>query len=240
MFEYPRTLDSNRYCVLCGDCLHACLHDSPQMIWRAPASELAEIRKPVFAEAVFVILLLGLVIAEVVRMTPLYPALMERALLTTNVDNYALVYTLLFAALLSGLVGLALLAARTATRDWRAALSRFAYAFVPLGLGAHVGVNFFELAAEGTRSIQTVIDNLRVPLTLFDLPPKVRGSIYSSDPVLMLWQFAALALGLIATLWLIRRIARQTQTRALPLATFAVFVAAAFAALYALPMKPGC
>ncbi len=240
LYEYPRTLDSNRYCVLCGDCIGACPHAAPQMVWRAPTREISEIRKPVFAEAVFAILLLGLVLTEIIRMTPLYPAFMQRALRLTQIDNYALIYTLALAGMLNLLVMFAFLAARIASPNWRGNLARFAYALIPLALGAHLGTNAFEISAEGTRSVQTIINNLNLPLILFDLPPKVRGAIYTMDPAVMTLQYALVALGLLATLVAVRRIARQTQTRALPYTAFALIVAAFYFAVYALPMKPGC
>jgi polyferredoxin len=240
LYEYPRTMDSNRNCVLCGDCVDACSHQSPQMIWRAPTSEIAEIRKPIWGEAVFAFLLLGLVLVEIIRMTPLYPAYMQSALAATRIDNYILVYTISFAALLSVLTLTAIIAARTITLEWKTSFARFSYAFLPLAFTAHLGTNLYELVIEGTRSIQVVINNLNLRLVLFDLPPKVRGSIYDSDPALMMVHYTLIALGLIASLIAIHRIARQTQTRGLPYAAMAVVIGFLYLAVYALPMKPGC
>lgn len=240
MYEYPRTMDSNRYCVLCSDCVTACPDASPKMILRAPTREIAEIRKPVLGEAAFAVLLLGLVLVEIIRMTPVYPAIMQQALALTQSDNYALVYSLALAALLLILVSTALLVSRLTASNWRANLAHFGYGFIPLAFTAHLGTNFFELAAEGTRSVQVVINNLNLPLVLFDLPPQVRGAIYDSDPTLMLVQSGLIALGLGASLIAIVRIARRTQTRALPYAIFAVAAAIVYLAAYSLPMKPGC
>jgi polyferredoxin len=240
LYEYPRTMDSNRNCVLCGDCVDPCSPRSPQMVWRTPTSEIAEIRKPVWGEAVFAILLLGLVLIEIVRMTPLYPAFMQGALLVTRIDNYILVYTLSFAVLLFLLALLAIVAARVSAQNWKDNLSRFSYAFIPLAFTAHFGTNLYELTIEGTRSIQVVINNLDPRLVLFELPPLVRGSIYAYDPALMIVQYAILTLGLIASLVAIRRIARRTQTRGLPYAAIAVAIGLLFFVVYALPLKPGC
>ncbi len=240
LYEYPRTMDSNRNCVLCGDCVDACAHGSPQMIWRTPTSEIAEIRKPIWSEAVFAFLLVGLVLVEIFRMTPLYPAYMQIALAATRIDNYVLIYTVSFAALLFVLTMAAMIAARATTHDWKMSFTRFSYAFIPLAFTAHLGTNLYELAIEGTRSIQVAINNLNLRLVLFDLPPQVRGSIYDSDPTLMLVHYALIALGLIASLIAIHRIARQTQTRGLPYAAVAVAIGLLYLAVYSLPMKPGC
>lgn len=240
LYEYPRTMDSNRYCVLCSDCVSACPHNSPKMVLRAPKREIVEIRKPVLGEAVFVVLLLGLVFVEIIRMTPLYPAFMQRALAFTQIDNYAAVYSLALAALLLLLVSSVLVVSRLTAPNWKSNLARYGYGFIPLAFSAHLGTNFFELAAEGTRSIQVVINNLNLPLVLFDLPPKVRGAVYETDPTLMLVQSALVALGLVASLIAIGRIARRTQTRALPYALVAVVAAVIYIAAYSLPMKPGC
>lgn len=240
LYEYPRTMDSNRYCVICADCVKICPHDSPRFVWRMPTSELAEFRKPVFAEAFFVILLLGLVFVEVARMTPFYPAFMQQALRVTQIDNYTLVYTLAWATLLGVLVALAYVCARLASPRWRANFTRIAYGFIPLGLAGHLGTNLFELSAEGTRSIQVLVNNLNIPLQLFDLPPKVRGSIYASDPLLMIVHYALITLGLAAAWYAIHRLTRQMQVRAWPYQAFAAFVAVLYFAVYSLPMKPGC
>jgi hypothetical protein len=267
LYEYPRTMDSNRYCVMCGDCVsvskdkmtaasnaaikrgiavplsentRGCPHESPRLILRAPTREIAEIRKPVLGEAVFATLLLGLVFVEIIRMTPLYPAFMQRALALTQIDNYAVVYSMALFALLLILGSIAIFVSRVTSSNWKLSMAQFSYGFLPLAFAAHLGTNLFELAAEGTRSIQVVINNLNIPLVLFDLPPKVRGSIYDTDPMLMMAQYALIALGLIATLVAFQRIARRTQTRALPYAAFALIIAAVYFAAYALPMKPGC
>ncbi len=240
LYEYPRTMDSNRYCVLCGDCVDACPHGSPQMVWRAPTSEITEIKKPVWGEAVFAILLVGLVLVEVIRMTPLYPAFMQRALAITQIDNYSLIYTLSLAALLLAVTLAAFFAARVSAQNWKPSFMRFGYALIPLAFTAHLGTNFYELAAEGTRSIQVVINSLNLPLVLFDLSPKVRGSIYDSDPMLMMLHYALIALGLAASLIAIYRISRQTQTRGLPYAALAVAIGLLYFGAYSLPMKPGC
>ncbi len=240
LYEYPRTMDSNRYCVLCGDCVSACLHDSLKMILRAPTREVAEIRKPVVGEAFFAVLLLGLVFVEIVRMTPLYPAFMQRALVLTPIDNYSLIYSLALAALLIAISALAIFVSWVASSNWKPNLARFSYGFIPLAFAAHLGTNLFELSAEGTRSIKVVINNLNLPFLLFDLPPKVRGAIYDTDPMLMMAQYAMVALGLLASLIAIYRIARRTQTRALPYVAFAMAAAIVYLAVYSLPMKPGC
>lgn len=240
LYEYPRTLDSNRYCVMCGDCVSACPYDSPKMILRAPTREIAEIHKPVLGEAVFATLLFGLVFVEIIRMTPLYPAFMQRALAFTQIDNYALVYSLALAVLSLVLGSVAIFVSRATSSNWKWSLGQFSYGFLPLAFAAHLGTNLFELSAEGTRSIQVVINNLNLPLALFDLPAKVRGAIYDIDPMLMMAQYALIALGLIATLIAIQRIARRTQTRALPYALFSIAAALIYLAAYSLPMKPGC
>jgi ferredoxin len=240
LYEYPRTIDSNRYCVLCGECVDSCPHGSPQLTLRAPTSEIAEIRKPVFAEALFVVLLLGLVLVEIVRMTPVYPAFMQWAMLLTRVDNYTLVYSFALGLLLLVYVAVAVGVAYLASPTWKTNFTRFGYVFIPLALAGHLGTNLFELTAEGTRSVQVLINNLQIPLQLFDLPPKVRGSIYATDMNLMLVQYTLLTLGLVATLYAIHRLAQRTQTRALPYWAFASLAAAVFFVVYALPMKPGC
>lgn len=240
LYEYPRTLDSNRYCVLCGDCVKECEHNSPRPVLRAPTSELAEIRKPVFAEAVFVILLVGMILSEVVRKTPLYPRLMQSLLEWSPLQDYAVVYSFSLVVLLAALLALAFGVARWSAPAWKPNFARFGYAFIPLALSGHLGINFYELYTGGTRSVQTVIDNLQIPLQLFEMPPMVRGAIYNYIPELMAVQYAVLLLGLAATLIAIWRVGRKTQVRRTPYMLFAGAVAGLFLAVYAFPMKPGC
>jgi len=40
MFEYPRTMDSNRFCNFCSNCIKACPHDAIRITPRPPTSEL--------------------------------------------------------------------------------------------------------------------------------------------------------------------------------------------------------
>jgi hypothetical protein len=240
LYEYPRTLDSNRYCVLCGDCVKDCEHNSPRLILRAPTSELAEIRKPVFAEAVFVILLVGMILSEVIRKTPLYPRIMQTALEWSPFQDYTVNYSLMLLLLLSAFVAIAFGIARWSAPAWKPNLARFGYAFVPLALSGHLGINFYELYTGATRSIQTLIDNLQIPLQLFDMPPMVRGAIYSYMPELMAAQYLVLILGFGATMLAIWRLGKKTRASTKPYMLFASAIAALFFAIYAFPMKPGC
>lgn len=240
LYEYPRTMDSNRYCVLCGDCVSSCPHDSPGIILRAPTREIAEIRKPQFGEAVFATLLLGLIFVEIIRMTPVYPAFMQRALAFIPIDNYPVVYSFALALLLLVLGSVAIFVSRATSSNWKWSLAQYSYGFLPLAFAAHLGTNLFELSAEGTRSVQVVINNLYLPLALFELPAKVRGAIYETDPMLMMIQSALIVLGLIASLVATYRISRRTQTRALPYAAFSIAAALIYLFAYNLPMKPGC
>jgi|GEM_PF-2842425 len=59
LFERPIVLDSNRNCCLCMNCVKACRNDAFHLFLRAPASEVIDAKKPVFAAGFLCALLVG-------------------------------------------------------------------------------------------------------------------------------------------------------------------------------------
>ncbi|MBU4340520.1 MAG: 4Fe-4S binding protein, partial [Euryarchaeota archaeon] len=62
MFEYPRTMDSNRFCNFCANCIKNCPHDAIKITPRPPTSELWFIKKPRFEDSFLATALIGIVV----------------------------------------------------------------------------------------------------------------------------------------------------------------------------------
>ncbi len=141
LFEVARGMDSNANCSLCGNCVKNCPDQSLRLRLRPPGVELAAVRRPRLPDAVFIGLLLGLITglnffeaAEFAAATGL------RATLT------------LLVFLGGGLAAQAACgraAGRRLAEAWPSAMTRFAYALVPLLLAAHIGHTGTELLLEG-------------------------------------------------------------------------------------------
>jgi len=68
MFEYPRTMDSNRACNFCSNCIKTCDHDAIRITPRPPTSELWFIKKPRFEESFLATALIGIVVSQTMIM----------------------------------------------------------------------------------------------------------------------------------------------------------------------------
>jgi len=246
VFEYTRAMATNENCVWCGECMSTCPQASPRLSLRSPVAEVSAARAAERGTALFVLALIALVFVEVWRMTPLYPTFMQWAVGLSLVNDYQLLFSLVLAGLIIGMWLVYALAAWLSQR-WAGAgqrLRAFVYPYIALALAGHVSLALFELWAEGGRALQITLDQLFIPLTLFPLGPKVRGSIYYSDLTLRTVQFALLGLGLLAAGWVIYRLAQRADKRAwlaaAPHWALTTSIALAFFGLFLWPMKPGC
>ena len=64
MYEYPRVMNDNLYCNLCGDCFKSCPNDSINLYIRKPTSELWDIRKLRIVEAFTAIVIMGMLVLQ--------------------------------------------------------------------------------------------------------------------------------------------------------------------------------
>jgi polyferredoxin len=182
MFEYPRTMDSNRSCNFCSNCIKTCQHDAIRITPRPPTSELWFIKKPRFEESFLATALIGIVVVQTVVMLEVWGPFMEWFENTTGIANFTIAWTIIFAAAMIIPVLLMLGASFVSSilpkktqntnviSDSSAQLNidmdvpaettlssfiRYGYALIPLGLGIHLAHNAKHFLGEGLSVIYT-------------------------------------------------------------------------------------
>jgi polyferredoxin len=238
----PKTMDTNRYCSMCGNCLKACPHGSLRLAIRNPIKEFVTQKKEMPENALIGVAALGVVAFQAFVMTEPWAALREAVKASALLSNDAVFYGGLLVGFTGAAVGLFLAASRMFSRltgaDYGTQVRRFGFAFLPLALFAHIGHNLGHLLG----GYQLV-------------PAAVAASFGASAPVpqgnamleLMVWrvvQFGLLSAGVALSVWALRRLCAATPTactprrRVLPFAALAAFYALAFALILSLPMAP--
>ena len=76
MFEFPRTMDTNANCNLCGYCVKTCPNDSIRITPRLPTRELWCIRKPKFEEAFLACVIMGVVFVQNITMLRIWQGIL--------------------------------------------------------------------------------------------------------------------------------------------------------------------
>ncbi|MDO8473491.1 MAG: 4Fe-4S binding protein, partial [Dehalococcoidia bacterium] len=61
MFEFPKTMDTNSQCNLCGNCVKTCPNGSPTLTARIPTEELWSVSKPNLAASFLAVVIMGIV-----------------------------------------------------------------------------------------------------------------------------------------------------------------------------------
>jgi hypothetical protein len=176
MFEYPRTMDSNRACNFCSNCIKTCDHDAIRITPRPPTSELWFIKKPRFEESFLATALIGIVVSQTMIMLEVWEPFMTWFENTTGITNFPVAWTLIFAAAM--LIPLLLMlaasfvssimsgetsnssiisdqtaklgeGAKDSAQTTMSSFNRFGYALIPLGLGIHLAHNAKHFLGEG-------------------------------------------------------------------------------------------
>lgn len=193
MFEYPRTMDSNRFCNFCSNCIKTCPHDAIKITPRPPTSELWFIRKPRFEDSFLATALIGIVISQTIVMLEVWEPFMAWFESTTGITNFAMAWTVIFSGAMliplmlmfvSGYVSDMLTSKagvpdmipdQTAevnlaseSTDGSMILSnfvRYGYALIPLGLGIHLAHNAKHFLGEGLSLVYTSASLLGIEFT---------------------------------------------------------------------------
>ncbi|CAL8977693.1 hypothetical protein TESS_TESS_01416 [Tessaracoccus sp. O5.2] len=184
--------------------------------------------------------IMGIVIVQNVTMLEVWDSALAWLEATTGITNYALIFTVAFAAAVSLPVGLLALSSRLAAgRNLESTMknfARFGHALIPLDVAGHIAHNLFHLLAEGGSVLTTVA--ALVGITYGDGSPALAG-----DTTIRILQFALLALGIAGSLYTARRITHrryQSITRRtgtfVPMAVLIAFLGALNIYLFLLPM----
>jgi polyferredoxin len=240
MFVFPRTMDTGADCNLCGNCIKACPNDAIQIQVRKPTSELWFIRNPKIEESFLAMAIMGIVLIQNLTMLGIWNDFLAFIADTTGMSNYAVVFTLAFAAAVALPVGLLTAAAKVASRgnleSTRGNFARFGYALIPLDVAGHIAHNLFHLLAEGKVVIYTVGG-------LVGAGPHEGSTALVGNSTIRVLQYLVLATGIALSVYTAQRITnRRYRTAARRRSTFAPYAAVilVLAALnvwmFALPM----
>lgn len=200
--------ESNFDCHLCGDCVKACRHKSPRLRLRVPGQEIWHLKAPSAGKAAVVLMIVGVVLLDLIRMTSLYPAYMKRIIESGLFRDYHVAFSAVFLALIFGVLGVYLVTA------WLSGLAgseglvrnfaRFGYSYLLVIVAAHFGSVLFHTLVQGTRPLLAIGRELGLPIVL---PAVVRGSIYVVNEPMQAAQLVLLALGTFGAAYSIWRLA---------------------------------
>ncbi|MZP29793.1 4Fe-4S binding protein [Heliobacterium undosum] len=240
MFEFPRTMEDNTKCNLCGYCVKNCPNGSLRLPPRIPTQELWFISKPKLEEAFLAIIVMGIVLVQNLTMLSIWPALLQFTEKLLGTTSYPVVFTAIFlVAMAIPAVALYLtsaLSGKAASDSVIRNFTRFGYAIIPLDLAAHMGHNFFHLLSEGKAVWYTFLDIF----TDVTLPASM--AFVSNDTIYVL-QMLTLIVGFAGSAYTAYRIARnhyqeqgKTLAALLPHIVFLALILAINVYAFSLPM----
>ncbi len=240
LYEFPQTMDSNRNCNLCGECVKVCPQDAVRLSLRPPGRELWQLRKPLLAEAILGVVMVALVYLQTIDMTMPWGDYMKAVIDNTPFVNYNAAFTATFGAIMALALAGYLLASWAAGRlsgmGLAASLAVFGYAYVPLALAGHLGHNFAHLLLEGPAAVQVALSQVG----LIALPPAAAETVPDFTVVTFL-AVGVLLLGVAGAFYVLYRLARRhspTTWAAWPQFALLSVYAVAYLVMFLLPMNP--
>jgi transcriptional regulator with AAA-type ATPase domain len=145
---HPSALDSSDHCILCLHCVRGCPHHSMQLDLRHPASGLRDKGKRGFAEAIFSLMLVGVVLAA--KGTPILagrrPEIFPRTLWGASEYLYAF-------AIMAGCLALAALSSAGPRSRLKQLFTACGLAYLPLALVGLFLIYFRPLVEGGARLV---------------------------------------------------------------------------------------
>ncbi len=169
MFVFPKTMDSNRHCNLCGNCIKSCQRQALRLRARLPGEEMWNLRKGRWEEALFAALLLGLVAVQTVVMLESWGGF-EASLRRLGIESYPLMFTLAMLGALAfwvaALAGASAISGSLSRARFTPEMVRYAYALIPLGLAAHLAHNLNHLLGEALSVLKAAMSLVGQTLNL--------------------------------------------------------------------------
>ncbi|HEU5318674.1 MAG TPA: 4Fe-4S binding protein [Chloroflexota bacterium] len=222
-FLNPRRDVDPQHCQLCARCLDA---------GSATITGGAAPHRPLDgATAALAVALTGVLLADTVRMTPVFLSYVDVGLAVLGPAGYRVAVALL-PVLGAGVAALAVLPAAWRGASWRDAAQRL----VPVALAAQLGLSLQHLAGSGWPTLQGLLIEL--------LPLPWDGHIPPSDAYTVMPALKALQLGLLAVALGVvaaKRAGRHSvHTPPVAVRAGAIGAVAGFGALFALPMSLAC
>lgn len=259
MFEYPRTMDSNRFCNFCSNCIKNCPNNAIKITPRPPTSELWFVKKPRFEDSFLATALIGIVVSQTVVMLEVWEPFMEWFENTTGITNFIIAWTVIFAgamiipvvlmlassfisALLPGKMKLPELIPdqtaqanvaeeRVLERTMLSNFLRYGYALIPLGLGIHLAHNAKHFFGEGLSVIYTSASLAGIGLT---------GELSMLNmPTIQVIQYILTSLGILGSVYTAHRISLNnhgSKASVLPYILLILVFGAVALWMYTVPM----
>lgn len=233
MFEFPRAMDTNARCNLCGYCVKNCPNDSLVLNYTAPTKELWSIRRPKLEEAFLAAIIMGLVFVQNISMLTFWQSILDYIQSFTGTATFAVNFTVAFVITMSIPALMLVAAGWISNMFFREGLwknvARFGYALIPLDLAGHFAHNLFHLLAEGLTVYKTFMKMFGV---------EVHGSMALFDAgTIQIMQYAIIGIGVLGSIYAAYRIASRTRSLGfVPHAVLAIILGLVNIVLFYLPM----
>ena len=207
VFEYPRVMDSNSQCNLCGYCVKTCPNGSLTLKARIPTEELWSVRKPQFAAAFLAAVIMGLVSLQNVTMLQIWQPFLSGIGNILHTDEFKITFTVAFIIFISIpllLLGItSLIAKKINGASLVQNFAKFGYAIIALDVSAHIAHNFFHLFAEGGAIVRT-------GGTFFGIDTSNVAANVLPGMTITIMQYSLIALGTIGSLYTAYRISKAS------------------------------
>lgn len=233
MFEFPRTMDTNARCNLCGYCVKTCPNDSIKVQTRIPTKELWSIKKPVFEESFLAIVIMGIVFVQNVTMLDFWQGMLRFLENLTGTTSYYVTFTITFIIAMGlPILALFLTSFLSNLRTKEGVIknfARFGYALIPLDLAGHLAHNLFHLLAEGKAVLYTFMG-------LFGARIESSPAILGTSTIQIL-QYLLIILGMFGSMYTAYRISKSYEGKGLlPHLGFILLLSVLNVYLFYLPM----
>ncbi len=241
LYQYVNTMDSNRNCNLCAECLKSCPKGSIKLSIRMPGKDLWQLRSPILGEALLVIFLVGMVFFQTVDMSKGWGDYMRWLLQFVPFGSYKLGIAISFAGVLA-VIAFAYLAVSkwsAGTQKWSHNFAFFGYAYIPLALAVHVAHNSGHLMSEGPNALRIAAKTLANPLSV----AAAQSPIAESASMSLVYLLPLVVLGGVGSAYAAWRISRRSdlqdsRSKLLPHLVLVAVLTAVFAVAFLLPMAP--
>ncbi|MCJ7540401.1 MAG: 4Fe-4S binding protein, partial [Desulfobacterales bacterium] len=154
VFEAPFVLHNNQECILCGDCIKSCPHQSPVLNLRVPGQELWTFRKPDTIMALLGPLIMGTQFFRGLEKTGYFHPYITTLNQHWIFYSVFMVITIFMAFLFVRMAGNVVF--DTVKTDLRERSNLMGYAFVPLIVGFELSFHFERLIGLGGRLLPTL------------------------------------------------------------------------------------
>jgi len=212
LFEFPQTMDTNRNCNLCGNCVKNCPYDNIVLRLRFPAKELWSLGKPLLAESVLGGIMVALVFIQTFAMTPYFLRIIKWVSIKLPDVGFSFILGMDFYAkiIIFGLLFLfiSFLSSGFKKKKVLKNFSIFGYAYIPLAVASHIAHNFFHLYVEGAKATKLFINTVSF-YTFFDVTNPFLKEFYTVPKIYTFLQILLVFLGASLSILIAYKITRK-------------------------------